>query len=268
MTDRPADEATTAAAPPSRWDEWVARGRYDLAAQTYRLTADDDETLRANLEALADIQLAARDKGWRRVEKSLQRVEVRHEALPWEAIVRDVEALGAASAALDAREPEVARGHLERADGAGLPAEAATLMGTLAVFEGDNERARERFDAALELDPNHFRALTNLGNLMLEEGDVDGAIASYERAIRLNDGFANAHHNLGVAYRRKGQVAKSVQALRRAQKEGNRRDVEDARSSLGRGTKARTPGSNKMLRWILIAAAVAAAFWFFGGRTP
>jgi tetratricopeptide (TPR) repeat protein len=267
MTDRPDDDSGGIAAPAVDWRELVARGRYDLAAQTYRLTANDDAVLFANLESLADAQLAARDKAWRRVAKTMERIEERHDALPWVAIDRDVDALSAANAALDARESDAAKEHLARADGSGLPAEAATLMGTLAVFEGDNERARERFEAALELDPNHFRALTNLGNLLLEEGDVDGAIASYERAIRLNDTFANAHHNLGVAYRRKGQVAKSVRALRRAQRESNRRDVEDARSRIG-GGKARSPGSARMLRWLVIAAIVAAAFWFFGGRTP
>jgi tetratricopeptide (TPR) repeat protein len=267
MTDRPTGEAETPAAPAVDWAELVARGRYDLAAQTYRLTGGTDELLRANLESLADAQMAARDKAWRRVAKALERVEQRHDALPWPAVDRDVEALQEASAALDVRESDQARAHLARADGSGFPAEAATLMGTLAVFEGDNERARERFEAALELDPNHFRALTNLGNLKLEEDDVDGAIDAYERAIRLNDTFANAHHNLGVAYRRQGQVSKSVRALRRAQREGSKRDVEDARARIGTG-KARSPGSARTVRWIVIAVIAVAAFWFFGGRTP
>ncbi|CAN5701915.1 tetratricopeptide repeat protein [soil metagenome] len=267
MTDRPTIEGTETAAPAGDWRTMLIRGRYDLAAQTYRLTGGDDDVLRSNLEALSDAQLAARDKGWRTVAKALERVDERHSTLPWAAIDADVEALREASLALDAREPEQAREHLQRVDGSGFPAETATLMGTLAIFEGEPAQARERFEAALELDPNHYRALTNLGNLKLEEGDVDGAIEAYERAIRLNDGFANAHHNLGVAYRRKGQVAKSVSALRRAQREGNRRDAEDARSRFG-SKGGRRAGNPQLVRWIVIAAAIAVAYWYFAVRTP
>jgi tetratricopeptide (TPR) repeat protein len=264
MTDRPSGSG---ADEPRDWRELVARGRYDLAAQTYRLTADADELLRSNLESLADAQVAARDKAWRRVGTAMERIERRHEALPWQAVDQDIAALREASTALDAREPEQAREHLARADGSGLPAEAATIMGTLAVFEGDGERARERFEAALELDPNHYRALTNLGNLKLEEGDVDGAIEAYERAIRLNDTFANAHHNLGVAYRRKGEVGKSVRSLRRAQREGNKREVEDARSRLG-SSRPRASGSGRTLRWIVMVAIALAVWWFLTQRGP
>jgi tetratricopeptide (TPR) repeat protein len=268
MTDRPSDappvDATEAAAD---WRAHVERGRYDLAAQAYRLTGGDDELLRENLEALSDAQAATRDKGWRKAEAAVQRVSGRHEALPWAAIDADVAALQAVSAALDRREPEQAREHLARADGSAFPAETATLMGTLAVYEGEPGQARERFEAALELDPNHYRALTNLGNLMLEDGNVDEAIDAYDRAIRLNDGFANAHHNLGVAYRRKGQVAKSVRALKRAQREGSRREMEQARERLG-SKRPGAAGATRTMRWVIIAFIAVAVWWILTQRTP
>jgi tetratricopeptide (TPR) repeat protein len=250
------------------WTEQVARGRFDLAAQAYRFVEDQDPVLRDGLEALGDAQAASRDKAWRRVETALERLELRHEALPWEAIEADLAALAAASRALDMREPDEARQQLARVTGAALPAEAATLEGTLAVLEGDVGRAKGLFDAALAHDPNHFRAVTNLGNLLLEEGDVDGAIACYERAIRLNDGFANAHHNLGVAYRRAGRIGQSVRSLRRAQREGQRRDTEEARSRLGRGGKGSPARSNRTVRWIVIAAVAFLAYYFLVARGP
>jgi tetratricopeptide (TPR) repeat protein len=253
MTDRPALGSETALP----WTEQLARGRFDLAAQAYRFSEAQDGLLRENLEALADAQAASRNKAWRTVVRALERVETKHDALPWGGILQDVALLQAASEALDTREPDAARAHLVRFGASAFPAEAATLEGTLAVLDGDVATARERFEAALELDPNHFRAVTNLGNLLLEEGDVDGAIACYERAIRLNDGFANAHHNLGVAYRRKGQ----------------RRDAEDAKGRLGRGGR-RSQGArggssgNRTMRWVVIAAVALLASWLLVGRGP
>jgi tetratricopeptide (TPR) repeat protein len=267
MIDGPAP-GSEAALP---WTEQLARGRFDLAAQAYRFSEAQDSLLRDNLEALADAQAASRDKAWRAVLRALERPEARHEALPWEGIDHDVALLHAASGALDAREPDEARAHLARFSGTAFPAEAATLEGTLAVLDGDEARARERFEAAIELDPNHFRAVTNVGNLLLEEGDVDGAIACYERAIRLNDGFANAHHNLGVAYRRKGEIAKSVRSLRKAQREGQRREAEDAKTRLGRGgrrNQGAAGGGSRTMRWIVIVAVALLAYWLLVGRGP
>ena len=263
-TQPPVDAAAAAAAD---WREHVARGRYDLAAQTYRITGGDDPDLDAALTGLGDALAATRDKAFARAKTALERIDPRPEELPWDAIESDLEGLATASAALDKREPDEARTALAALDGTPFPAEAATLLGTLAVYDGDTSAARERFEQALELDPNHFRALTNLGNLKLEDGDVDGAIKDYERAIRLNDGFANAHHNLGVALRRKGNLARSVQSLKRAQRESGRREAEEARSRLGRGRRgAAASSSARTLRWLLWAAILGSVVWIVTSR--
>ncbi len=138
-----------------------------------------------------------------------------------------------------------------------LAAEHETQRGTAYVFLGETGRAETAFKHAAELDPKHYRALTNLGNLLLEEGRTDEAIALYERAIRLNESFPNAHHNLGVAYRRKGQVSKSVASIRRAQKVSRRRDSEEARVVVKSfaGTQAA-----KYRKWLLYAAVAVGLY--------
>src|SRR5690606_30871836 len=118
--------------------------------------------------------------------------------------------------------------------GSWFEADVLTQRGTALIYRGEFEQAGELFARALDLDPQHFRALTNLGNVALEQGQVDDAITHYEAAIKLNDGFANAHHNLGVAYRRKGQVGKSVKSLRRAQRVTQRHETAEARESFSR----------------------------------
>ena len=134
-----------------------------------------------------------------------------------------------------------------------LAAERETQRGTAHVFLGETERAETAFKRAAELDPKHYRALTNLGNLLLEEGRTDEAIALYERAIRLNEGFPNAHHNLGVAYRRKGQVSKSVASIRRAQKVSRRRDSEEARVVVRSFAGAQAGRYRKWLLYAVVA---------------
>jgi tetratricopeptide (TPR) repeat protein len=47
------------------------------------------------------------------------------------------------------------------------------------------EKARESFDRALELDPEHAEALIGLAELSAQAGEVDAARALYDRAIDL-----------------------------------------------------------------------------------
>jgi tetratricopeptide (TPR) repeat protein len=259
--------AAPVAPAPDGWFDHARRGRYDLAAQTLRLGGGGDPDLQDALDGLGDVVAAVRDKAYARARTALQRIDPRPAELDWEALEADLGALGEAAVALDRREPDEARERLARIKGTAYPAETATLLGTLAVYEGETAVARERFEQALEFDPNHYRALTNLGNIKLEAGDVDGAVESYERAIRLNDGFANAHHNLGVALRRKGQLGRSVQALKRAQREAGKRDAEDARARLGAGRRGATASSSaRTIRWLIWAGIILAIVWIVASR--
>jgi tetratricopeptide (TPR) repeat protein len=48
------------------------------------------------------------------------------------------------------------------------------------------EKAREAFDRALELDPEHAEALVGLAELSAEAGEVDAALALYDQAAKLD----------------------------------------------------------------------------------
>jgi tetratricopeptide (TPR) repeat protein len=48
------------------------------------------------------------------------------------------------------------------------------------------EKARESFDRALELDPEHAEALIGLAVLSAQAGEIDAALALYDRAAKLD----------------------------------------------------------------------------------
>ena len=172
-----------------------------------------------------------------------------------------------AVAALDERELEQIEEHLVAAEHELFLAEIANVRGTASIFDNELERARAEFRRALEIDPKHYRALTNMGNAALEDGNFDEAIEYYQQAINLNGDFPNAHHNLGVAWRKKGNIAKSIASLKAGQKAQQKFDQAEAREQLG-GMARRVTGGNsgKYLKWVLYAAVAAAVYWFLSSR--
>jgi len=248
------------------WRALARLGRFGLAGRTLRLAnageAGDD--VFETLDALAEVEIAVRAKAVGRARRRFDGLERRSfDWIDWDAVATDLERLAVAVPAVDRREPDAAREALAGMRSEAFTAEREILLGTLAILEGDETAGLAHFEAGLARDPNHVRGLTNRGNVKLEAGDVDGAIADYERAIRVDEGFANAHHNLGVAYRRKGQIGKSVAALRRAQRHAARRDAEDARASLGGGSRGARSGpasGGRLWRWLLIGALGVAAY--------
>jgi tetratricopeptide (TPR) repeat protein len=57
---------------------------------------------------------------------------------------------------------------------------------TLSAAGKPPEKAREAFDRALELDPEHVEALIGLAALLAEAGDIDAALALYDQAADLD----------------------------------------------------------------------------------
>lgn len=253
------------------WRGLLALGRFGLAARTWRLVEGEaaDPEIDDALASLAEVEAAVRTKAAGRARQTLARLVSRPaELVDWASLEADLEVLETASAAVDQREAEAAREALTGLRTECFRAEREALLGTLAVLDGEGERAMAHFDAALALDPNHVRAWTNRGNVRLEAGDVGGAIGDYEQALRIDDAFANAYHNLGVAYRRQGQIGKSVAALRKAQRYAARSDAEAARAGLrgGRPGTAARGGRPGWRRWLWIAAGAAAVIWFLQQR--
>src|SRR5690606_3254359 len=202
------------------WRELLELRRFGAAKQAYlvatyaatgRLTEPaeaDDDAVRAALTALADVEDLLRERRYAKAGERLAKLEHKPPRAAWQDLIAGVGVLAAAGEAIDKREPEQALAELDRLGETWFAAEASTLRGTAHAYLGDGATAKACFEAAVAVDPRHYRALTNLGNVALEEGDVDGAIARYQEALAVNEEFPNAHHNLGVAYRRKGDVGR------------------------------------------------------------
>jgi tetratricopeptide (TPR) repeat protein len=266
------DAATPAPAPgatedPTRWREVARAGRFDLALRQRLLavgegTEPDVQEDAVALRTLDEVKGLLHDKAWSRAERRLEQLETWPDWIDGEAVARDVGRLAASGRILDRRDVDAALEALAAFEGepaGAFEAERLTQLGTARILDDEAEAARRCFDEALEIAPNHPRAIVNLGNVSLEAGEVDRAIELYQRALQIDDSFANAHHNLGVAYRRKGEIGKSVRALRRAQRADRSRDATAAREDV-RGLGQRLSG--RPVRWLLWALVAGGVVWF------
>ena len=75
---------------------------------------------------------------------------------------------------------------------------------------GQYEKAVEKFQKALTLDPDHPHLHGFLGSALLQCGKIDQAIEAYERQIVLAPTVAKCHYNLGLAYLRKGLLEEAI----------------------------------------------------------
>ena len=250
------------------WREALGAGRFDEAYRLYRISGQEraepegSET-RRSLSTLADIVELVRERSWVRAKRKLDRLEEPAPLIDWAALRLEIERLEESSELLEQREAEGALELLREHESSWLEAEAANQRGTARIHLGEVDAAAREFEAAVEQDPRHYRALTNLGNARLESGQIEEAITCYQRALSINDEFANAHHNLGVAHRRQGKIGQSVKHLRRAQRVQQRVERERARERIGQGGGQ---AGLKALRWGFFAIAALVLFVILRGR--
>jgi len=238
------------------WRELLAQGRLSEALEAQLRTDPDAQTTKV-LERLGDMRAHLRAKRWGRSQGVIEALEARPGFLDWTRLLEELSTLGASGKLLERGEAEAALERLRTVTLPLLEAEAETQRGTAYVFLDRGEEAERAFSRALELDPGHYRALTNRGNLALEEGRVDEAIQAYEAALHINEDFPNAHHNLGVAYRRKGQVSRSVRAIRRAQRTARRQEQEAAQGQLKEMGKG---NAGRLFKYVLYALGAVGLF--------
>lgn len=249
-------------APPPDLNELIHSQSWRRALATARLSGADPE-LQEALSALVGVQEGLRARRYPAARRALADYRLAVQGAPdgERSVLRrlvDPAALEGAIAALDVRQ----------AGGAGeepleirlapalelliTRAEALNSLGVrAAALDESGSDARAHFEAALQADPGHYRALTNLGNLDLEAGRFAEAEARYREALGLNPDYDGAHHNLGVALRRQGRVGEAVSSIRRGQKLGMRRSKEDTDAEM-REQFAVSPVL-KWLRWGLLA---------------
>ncbi|RLC55907.1 MAG: hypothetical protein DRI80_17020, partial [Chloroflexota bacterium] len=95
-------------------------------------------------------------------------------------------------------------------------------LGGLYYWEKDYERAREHFQAALDLAERvgnerlRAWALNGLGNVYSDLGRYEEAIGAYEKAIELDPKFAYPWNGLGNVYYQQGRYEEAIGSLRKA----------------------------------------------------
>lgn len=69
---------------------------------------------------------------------------------------------------------------------------------------GQSMPARERYYAALEVDPEHLEARVSLGCVLSDLGEQELAVAAIRGAIDQHEGYADAHFHLARIHERQG----------------------------------------------------------------
>jgi len=112
----------------------------------------------------------------------------------------DLDVLNALAMALaTAKRPQQALDVLARARQA-HPANTQVLVniGTVYLKQGDAARARQAFEAALDLDPDVARAHNSLGVIAAREGRMPEAVERWRRAVALDPQDYQTLYNLGT----------------------------------------------------------------------
>lgn len=252
------------------WQEALLKGNLS-EAKTRFFESNEDVVLEghfwSDLEAL---QRYLRAKHWQRAYNVIEDFSVDDSTADLVSslidkgkILVEIEVLKSSSILLDRRRPEEALEALQSVTQPLLFAEKMCQQGTANIFLNDIEKAKQEFAGGLELDPKHYRVLTNLGNLHLEAKETDTAIQYYENALAIKEDFPNALHNLGVAYRQKGQISKSVNYIKKAQSNQRKSEAEDAKGALSSSVANQ---GGKFIKYGFYALAVIVVLWLLRSR--
>jgi tetratricopeptide (TPR) repeat protein len=100
----------------------------------------------------------------------------------------------------------------------GAPDEAAILYRNALAYhkEGSLEKAKELYEAALEISPNLASAWNNLGTIYMKERNYGGALRVLQRALRMKPDHADPYYNLACLYALQENVATSLSYLKKA----------------------------------------------------
>ena len=89
-------------------------------------------------------------------------------------------------------------------------------MGNLRLAQGDLDRARVFYRAALELDASHKGALRNLGVLALDKKEWASAVDLFRAALQADPLDAKTHYLLARALLEAGDVAQASVEIQHA----------------------------------------------------
>lgn len=126
------------------------------------------------------------------------------------------------------------------------------VEGMAAMQKGAIREAKDAFERAVEVNPNHAEALNNLAFVLQQQGDIQGALLTYKRAILANPLQAETYMNLEELYRKAGRNQDALRILDEFEKaRGGRVQDKEAEIELRRGLNALalgdTTGARRML---------------------
>lgn len=144
-------------------------------------------------------------------------------------------------------------------------------LGIIQMKKGDDSRALEYMEKALEVDPSYMKAHLAMGNIHMAAkryplaarhyqlalrigktesvpvlralgtayalgGNIDESIVTYEKIVAVIPNDQQANNNLGILYRTKGNEEKAATHFRKARQSGGENDRQSARSAPKRTT--------------------------------
>ena len=189
---------------------YAQRGELDAAELLLRRAADSENPLPAYLVNLGNVHMLKNA-----IEDAADMLQRALDLAP-----DNIDALVGASVA-DRRRGDLESALLRAEQAASLAhnhAGAVNLVGIIYRELGLYDKAREQFEAALEIDPKDGAAQSNLGMLQLLEGDWPAGWANYEArrsdsAYKLPWGGVNAPHWQGGSINGKRMIVLSEQGF-------------------------------------------------------
>ena len=97
----------------------------------------------------------------------------------------------------------------------GPSARVVFMLAELLYRAGDLTAARERYYAAIEIDPDHLQARASLGCVLAELGEHDLAVAALEGVLRQEPDYADGHWHIAGVLRDMGLTGEADHHLRR-----------------------------------------------------
>jgi len=86
-------------------------------------------------------------------------------------------------------------------------------LGKVYVVLGENQKAQVHFQKAIDLEPDNPVYYENLGLFLLDSGLFDESIQVFEKALRIRPDFLSNYRNLGFAYANSGNYIEAIKYL-------------------------------------------------------